>query len=168
MSNTFHICKKMLFAISTFIGVEETPSGFLWVCWLSCSKLPANSITELTYHTVTTSVWFISNLFPNLSRPWCECGRIKFVIPQTKNCFSLDAQVLYATFTCYLLCNFSFIMWHTRVTNEFRLFNKVWIFKKLLHYECTSCQLTISSHQNMVGYLLHYLFLMTLKMVNWF
>ena len=27
--------------------------------------------------------------------------------------------------------------------------------KKLLNYECTSCQLTISSHQNMVGYLLH-------------
>ena len=28
-------------------------------------------------------------------------------------------------------------------------------FKKLLHYQCTSCQLVISSHENIVGYLLH-------------
>ena len=35
-------------------------------------------------------------------------------------------------------------------------------FKKLLQYKCTSCQLTISSHQNMVGYLLTHL-----EMVNW-
>ena len=28
-------------------------------------------------------------------------------------------------------------------------------FTKLLHYECTSCQLNISSHQHMVGYLMH-------------
>ena len=33
-------------------------------------------------------------------------------------------------------------------------------FKKLLHYHCTSYQLPISSHQNMVGYLLHHLILM--------
>ena len=38
---------------------------------------------------------------------------------------------------------------------DITLFLKYGFFKKLHHYECTSCQLTISSHQNMVGYLLH-------------
>ena len=33
--------------------------------------------------------------------------------------------------------------------------SKYGFLKKLLHYECTSCKLIISSHQNMVGYLLH-------------
>ena len=32
---------------------------------------------------------------------------------------------------------------------------KYYFFKKLLHYQCTSCQLVISSHENIVGYLLH-------------
>ena len=35
------------------------------------------------------------------------------------------------------------------------IFRSDWLkcgfFKKLLHYECTSCQLNISSHQNLVG-----------------
>ena len=36
-----------------------------------------------------------------------------------------------------------------------RLLLKYGFFKKLLHYKCSSCQLTIFSHQNMVSYLLH-------------
>ena len=36
-----------------------------------------------------------------------------------------------------------------------RFLLKYGFLKKLLHYKCTSCQLTISSHQNIVGYLLH-------------
>ena len=53
------------------INTNKLKIGFLWICRFLAKCPASNSITELTYHTVT-SVWFIFNLFPNLSRPWCD------------------------------------------------------------------------------------------------
>ena len=49
----------------------------------------------------------------------------------------------------------SSVIWEEKKEKKSLRHLKYGFVKKLLHNECTSCQLTISSHQNMEGYLLH-------------
>ena len=74
------------------------------------------------------------------------------------DCISCDGIVCHSLEITHFSTNWYYNCcdWHRKYGEYYKSIPKIlFFFKKLLHYQCTSCQLVISSHQNIVGYLLH-------------
>ena len=100
------------------------------------------------------SCWCWSNLRMLLSLKWnsisCFQEDLDRSMFSSKEKVSVHCTVLYNIYAEVS----SSVIWEEKKEKKSLRRLKYGFVKKLLHYECTSCQLTISSHQNMEGYLL--------------